>query len=366
MFGNQSPVQQGGSAVAGGRPMSRGRKVVLAVFGIAAAGAIAWLASPTQDKAKDERRQAPSDRPGEIGARFQPVSLRPPPPPMPPADPPATAAAPPGAPLPMVAPRPYSPAPLLAFGSPAGTAPPPAPQGGAMPPAVTAAYGGAPAQEDRLAASLRATDQDTAVATRLPDRDLFLTMGQPMPCIPEQPITSEVAGIFRCKVPTAVYGTSGNVPLLDPGTWIVGQVREGVRRGTRRLFAVMTRIETPQGCLVRIRAPAADALGQAGLDGEIDSHFWQRFGGYLAVAFIDTAMQAAVLGAVNAIGRSSGGISFFQFQNAGRQGASGAFQDDMNIPPTLYRNQADPIVVVAAQDIDMRPCFRLRPRESNR
>ena len=65
----------------------------------------------------------------------------------------------------------------------------------------------------------------------------------------------------------------------------------GLRRGQRRLFVTFTKIETPDGCMVRIRAPGADALGQAGLDGEIDNHFFQRFGAYIGMAFVDAAMQ---------------------------------------------------------------------------
>jgi type IV secretion system protein VirB10 len=131
----------------------------------------------------------------------------------------------------------------------------------------------------------------------------------------------------------------------------------------------MTRIETPQGCLIRIRAPAADALGQAGLDGEIDNHFFQRFGAYIGMAFLDAGMQGAVLAASNSVGRSGGSggnVSFYQFQNAGRQGGRDLFADDLAIPPTLRRNQAEPIVVRLTQDIDMRPCFRLRTREGTR
>ncbi len=217
-----------------------------------------------------------------------------------------------------------------------------------------------PGETDALTARLRTEDQPTAVATRLPDRNLFLTEGTPIACIPDAPITSDVEGAFRCKVPEAVYSTSGAVPLLDARTWISGRVGAGLRRGQRRLFAVMTRVETPQGCLIRIRAPAADAVGQAGLDGEINSHFFQRFGAYIGMAFLESGMQAAVLAASSGISR--GGIQFNQFQQAGRQGGQSLFAEDAAIPPTLYRNQAQPIVVRLTQDIDMRPCFRLRAR----
>jgi type IV secretion system protein VirB10 len=339
------------------------------VLGVLSLAGIVYFTSG--NPAERDRQPRPVEgAPGQIGAAFEPY--RPPPSP-------ATRAA-----LPMPAPGPapttplgpiasavapqsqgYRPTPLMAFGGPGGS--------GSGTDAGTGGGGaggghdaGAERRPDGLDGRLTAEDQPTAVATRLPDRNLFLTEGTPIPCIPDAPITSDVEGAFRCKLPAPVYSTSGAVPLLDTGTWIVGRVGSGLRRGQRRLFAVMTRVETPQGCLIRIRAPAADALGQAGLDGEIDTHFFQRFGAYIGMAFLDASLQAAVLAASNAAAASRGGISFYQFQGAGRAGGQALFGEDAAIPPTLYRNQAEPIVVRLTQDVDMRPCFRLRLREDGR
>jgi type IV secretion system protein VirB10 len=183
-----------------------------------------------------------------------------------------------------------------------------------------------------------------------------------MPCITEQPIRTDVPGPFRCKVPTPVYSTSGAVPLLDPGTWIVGRVSDPLQRGMERAFAVVTRLETPQGCLVKLRAPVGDQIGTSGIDGEVDTHFWERFRGFAMIALLDAAGQAAALGAARAISGGSDGnqLNFYQLQGAGRQLGQGSFGDDVNIPNTLSTRQARNLVVVAMQDIDMRRCFTLR------
>lgn len=349
--------------------MGRGSAIALGLLGALSLVGIVYFTSGTPAE-RNRQPQPPEGTPGQIGAAFEPY--RPPPPPTTrvslPMPPPGPAPSTPLGPITSaVAPQSqgYRPTPLMAFGTLAGNgsgADASAPGGGHGGP--TAA--GPESRGDGLAARLQAEDQPTAVATRLPDRNLFLTEGTPIPCIPDAPITSDVEGAFRCKVPAPVYSTSGAVPLLDTGTWIVGRVGSGLRRGQRRLFAVMTRVETPQGCLVRIRAPAADALGQAGLDGEIDTHFFQRFGAYIGMAFLDASLQASVLAASNAAAGNRGGISFYQFQGAGRAGGQALFGEDAAIPPTLYRNQAEPIVVRLTQDVDMRPCFRLRLREDGR
>ncbi len=327
-----------------------------------------------RDAAENGARPINAERVGEVGDRWAPIPRDAPPPPPPgvqqvvaPIRPPANA----GSGF-----SPFSPgrsagpsrtaiatfelAQASAAPPAAGTAPG-APD--SVPGASLVAAGPRDALSDRLQAG---DDMETSVATMLPDRNLFITMGTPMACTPEQPINTDQPGPFRCKVSAPVYATSGAVPLLDPGTWFFGQVRESLQRGRRRAFAVMTRIETPQGCLVRLRAPVADQLGEAGLDGEVDNHFWERFRGLAAVAFLDAASQAAATAASNALAsRNGNSVSFNQFGGIGGQAGQG-FSDDTNIPPTLRRNQARPILVMAMQDLDMRPCFRLRTREAGR
>lgn len=357
---NPSPVQQVRTGTTG-HSMSRGSIIGLAAIGIGSLAGIVYFTStpPTPPPQPPQNEGAP----GATGAPFEPYK---PPVQRTAANLPAPQST--GLPLPRsTSPLPaavtgqssgYRPTPLMAFGDASG-------RGGEVGAASTGRDPGDRREQqgdpDPLSARLRADDLPMAVAQRGPDRNLTLAEGTPIPCVPDSPITSDVEGVFRCKVPEAVFSESGNVPMLDNGTWIVGRVGSGLRRGQRRLFVTFTKIQTPQGCRVSIRAPGADALGQAGLDGEIDTHFFARFGAYLGMAFLDAAMQGAVLAASSSLSR--GGVQFNQFQNSGRQGGQALFQEDAQIPSTLYRNQAEPIVVRLTQDIDMRPCFRLRLRE---
>jgi type IV secretion system protein VirB10 len=202
-------------------------------------------------------------------------------------------------------------------------------------------------------------DPDTVVATRLPDRNLFLTMGTGMPCISEQPINTDVPGPFRCKVKGNVMSTSGNVSLLDDGTWIFGRMTESLERGKRRAFGVVTRVETPDGCLIKLRAPVGDQLGTSGVDGEIDTHFFERFRGAALLALFDIASQTAAIAASNAIGGGNG-ISFNQLEMGARDLGEGTVGDDVNIPPTLKAAQSKRMLITVMSDIDMRKCYALR------
>jgi type IV secretion system protein VirB10 len=361
--------------MAGRQPWSTKTKWLMGVMVAGSLGGLIWLsAAPSDDGAAARQQSGNGDRVGEIGTNWSPIVDRAPPPPLPGPTQLAAARAPElrGAPPPPQAAvatggRPVSRTPISAFQASAAGAREVTGGGGAgeAGQAVTGA-GGGDDLDQRLS---RGADQDTAVATMLPDRDRFITMGTPMGCLPESPINTDTPGPFRCRVTHPVYSTSGAVPLLDAGTWLVGTISESVRRGSRRAFGVMRRIETPQGCIVRLRAPVADQMGEAGLDGEVDNHFFERFRGLAAMALLDAAGQAAAIGAAQALtgggNQQSGGVSLYQFQGMGRQLGQG-FADDTNIPPTLRRNQALPILVMAMQDIDMRNCFRLRRTEYGR
>ena len=354
-----SPVAQ--------RKMSKTKKALGCVCALTTAGFIGWMTYDGAPTRKGQDRQIRADAVGEIGNPFVPIPKTEalPSPPVVPA-----AARAPSIPMPTTGMQlpslpampavPRAPAPIAQFQASTTVATAPAQQAPATGMGSGVETISARSDGDRLNAKLDVgDDQNTAVATMLPDRNLFMTMGTPIACTTEQPIRTDVPGPFRCKVASPVYSTSGAVPLLDSGTWVVGRVSEGLERGSTRAFGVVTRLETPQGCLVKLRAPIGDQLGTPGIDGEIDTHFFERFRGVALLALLDTAGQATALAASQAIGNHTG-ISFNQFQQGSRQLGEGTVGNDLNIPSTLATHQARNIVVMAMQDIDMRSCFKLR------
>jgi type IV secretion system protein VirB10 len=208
-----------------------------------------------------------------------------------------------------------------------------------------------------------ASDPGTSVAHVLPDRNLIITKGTPIgTCTTESPIRTDVPGQVRCKLSNAVYSASGRVRLLDPGTYAVVETSEPLQRGMDRAFGVVTRLETPTGCIVDLKSPIADQIGTAGIDGEIDAHFWERIKGQVVIAMLDFATQTAALAASNALSNattSGNSVSFNQFGRIGGNAGRG-FESDANIPSTLSTPQARNLVIQAMTDIDMRGCYALR------
>lgn len=221
--------------------------------------------------------------------------------------------------------------------------------------------GGANEPDDALSSRLRPSRMAAARATVLRNPELTVPMGTRIACIPEMPIDSTVAGFFSCITPVDVRGSTGTVVLMERGTRIVGEVRSGLARGSRRLFVVMTQALTPGGVQMELNSPGADVMGQAGLDGEVDSHFFERFRGAMLLAFLDTGLQAAATVASNALNNSNG-VTFNQFQSGGQRATSQALESDINIPSTLRRNQGEPMTVFVARNLDFSDVYRLVSR----
>jgi len=368
------------SPVAGGRRLLTGReKVMIGVAVFAACGMVALWPS---GKPTPEREQG---QPVTAAGRSLPYRPMPEPAPAPSAPAAALPTVPTPAMMPMPMPVPGSavafgggrqlpnPTPIMSYGD---RAPPQAAQPvqdgrlgmvPAHPRATAGAYpagvpdGGAAELDDHLSSRLRPSRMTAARATVLQNPELTVPVGTRIPCIPEMPIDSTVAGFFSCITPVDVRGSTGTVVLMERGTRIVGEVRSSLARGARRLFVVMTQALTPGGVQMELNSPGADVMGQAGLDGEIDSHFFERFRGAMLLAFLDTGLQAAATVASNAL-NDGNGVTFNQFQSGGQRATSQALDADINIPSTLRRNQAEPMTVFVARNLDFSDVYRLVSR----
>lgn len=214
-----------------------------------------------------------------------------------------------------------------------------------------------------LSAALKPTMLEGTKATVLPHPSMTITMGTAFQCTPQQPITSDLPGMVSCIVPIAVRGTTGTVELLPAGTKIVGTVQGMFQQGHQRLFVLWQRAETPNPdhVIIALNSPGADQMGQSGLSGDLDNHFWQRFGGAVLLSFIDSGLQAA---ASMASSGNGSGVNFNSFQNNGQSAAATALNSTINIPPTLHRDQAIAASVFVARDLDFSGVYNLRVRNA--
>jgi type IV secretion system protein VirB10 len=153
---------------------------------------------------------------------------------------------------------------------------------------------------------------------------------------------------------TDTFGVDGQVVLLERGTKLIGETRGQVQQGAARIFVVWTEARTPTGVIVPLDSPGADELGRSGLPGEVNTHFWARFGAAMLVSVIDGAVEAGV--------QSTRGGSGTVVVNptTSQDVMTDILKNTLNIPPTVVKHNGDRIQVLVARDLDFRSVYELR------
>jgi type IV secretion system protein VirB10 len=158
---------------------------------------------------------------------------------------------------------------------------------------------------------------------------------------------------------TDSFSADGSVVLLERGTKLVGETRGQVRQGAARLFVLWTEARTPTGVIVPLASPGTDELGRSGLPGEVDRHFWDRFGAAILVSVINGGVQAAVQS------KSNGGTVIVD-PSTSRDVMTEVLKSTIDIPPTVTKANGDRIQVLVARDLDFRSVYELRPATAGR
>lgn len=211
---------------------------------------------------------------------------------------------------------------------------------------------------DELSAKLTATPLPGVVANRLADNGLMIARGTHLDCTLETAIDTTQPGFTSCILARDMFGFNGKVLLLEKGSKITGQYQGGIKQGQSRIFVLWTRIATPNGVLVNLDSPGTDALGRSGHEGYVDAHFFERFGGALLLSIVDDALQIA--GDRIPGGPDDVGVDVSNTSAAGKDAATVALENSINIAPTLYKNQGERISIFVARDLDFRGVYELR------
>lgn len=189
----------------------------------------------------------------------------------------------------------------------------------------------------------------------LPTQQLLLPKGAFLDCTLETAIDSSLPGMTTCVLATDSFSADGSVVLLERGTKLVGETRAQVRAGSVRIFVLWTEARTPQGVVVALASPGTDELGRAGLPGEVNRHFFERFGAAILVSVIDGTVQAAVQS------QREDGETIVVSPSASSQIMTEVLRSTIGIPPTVVKPQGDRIQVLVARDLDFRSVYALRP-----
>lgn len=194
--------------------------------------------------------------------------------------------------------------------------------------------------------------------------DLYVPENTAIPCSLDYRFVSDRAGKIRCTITKDIWSASGNTKLIEKGTGATGLYQtgaeDGMKHGQGRAFIIITKLRTRQAPFLDIPlidTNAAGELGEAGVDGWIDTHFGKRFGGALMVGMIpDIGAWAS-----NSAGKKDRNTDYTEnSRQAMAEMAKTTLENSINIPPTLYKNQGEIINLITGQDIDFSNIYTLR------
>ena len=208
--------------------------------------------------------------------------------------------------------------------------------------------------EGALQALLKSGTAATVQARLLPTTRFLLPKGAFIDCTLETAIDSTLPGMTTCVTAADVFGADGTVVLLERGSKLVGETRGQVQQGQARVFVVWTEARTPTGVMVPLDSPGTDELGRAGLPGEVERHFWERFGAAMLISTVNGAVQAGV----QAANHSGGAVVYAP--TTSQDVMTEVLRSTVSIAPTVIKHNGDRIQVLVARDLDFRSVYELR------
>lgn len=180
----------------------------------------------------------------------------------------------------------------------------------------------------------------------------LLQAGTVIPAALVTGIRSDLPGLITAQVTQNVYDSpTGRYLLIPQGSRLIGEYDDGVGFGQRRVLLVWTRLVLPGGrSIVLERQPGVDGQGFAGLEDQIDNHWW------------DIA-RAAVLSTVLNIGTELATDDEDPILGAIRDGAQDTIGDagqrivdrQLDVAPTLTIRPGFPVRVLVTRDLIIEP-----------
>ncbi|MFZ4602128.1 MAG: TrbI/VirB10 family protein [Caulobacterales bacterium] len=208
--------------------------------------------------------------------------------------------------------------------------------------AVDAAGGPRASADDRFSADIRG-DSARSRVERLAHPEATVVEGTVMAAVLETAVNSDLPGLARAIITRDVPSFDGSRVLIPRGSRVIGQYKSGVALGQSRAFVIWNRLIRPDGASVDIASPGTDQLGRGGLEGKVDRHFLQRFGGSILLSLISAGAASAADGDTRVIIAGA---------RSGADAAAIALQKEIDLPPTIRVQQGAPIRIIVARDLD--------------
>ena len=184
------------------------------------------------------------------------------------------------------------------------------------------------------------------MAGRLENPASTVIQGTLINAVLETALDSTRAGQARAIVTRDVFGFDGTRLLIPRGTRLYGIYESDVAQGQKRAQIQWTRLLRPDGVSVALDSPAADPLGRAGVEGKVNSHFFQRLGNALLGTTVNIGSALATRNIASPVVLAVPGTA---------QAAQVVPPSSRDIAPTLTVQQGTRVSVFVQHDLDFSP-----------
>ncbi len=217
---------------------------------------------------------------------------------------------------------------------------------------------GAP-QNGLFGGQLPASHTPRASAGTVGNRSLLLPKGTAFTCALKTRVVSATSGLVGCQVQRHVYSDDGRVLLIERGSHLDGEYRIAqVRQGMVRIPVLWTRIRTPNGITVDLESPATGALGESGIDGQVDNRWPERIGAAMLLSLIDDSVKLVIQNQTN--DRNGDTIVLPSTAANASKLAEKVLDSTINIPPLITSPQGSIVGIYVARDVDFSSVYELR------
>ncbi|HIJ39261.1 MAG TPA: hypothetical protein HPP80_10235, partial [Rhodospirillaceae bacterium] len=208
------------------------------------------------------------------------------------------------------------------------------------------------------------------VSTLPVDRQRVITADRYIPAVLENSIDSQLPGRAIAVVDHPVYGAVGRTILIPAGSRVIGSYRAQAKAGQARLEISWSRILCPNGVSINIDDGSTDVMGQAGIPGQLDSRFVEKYGSSLLTSVVASASEAALSSnSVATVTPLGGTTQTLNGRDRAAQRLGNDFDDlarrmileNTDIRPVLMVARGTRLTIIPSEDIWLQDARHLRP-----
>ena len=194
------------------------------------------------------------------------------------------------------------------------------------------------------------------------DLTRVITKEKFIPAITRNRIVSKLAGKVLLLITRNVYGSHGNLILIPAGSQASGYYKPLTKVGDDRLSLIIERVVKPNGDLIIFKKTSlgADASGATGVPGDVDNHYFEKFGIPLLFSTLNSASNAALRQLI-ANNTSEAGSQVFDTQWQQQQRTTNTqiiqeiIKNNINIAPVITIEAGTSLLLFLQNDIFFKP-----------